>query len=917
MAKLQRKDVKIFASNPNSATQVSTFLTAKNPTPDYSSDPNAIQNSNYDKGWLAKGNDNLPQVEDMNGVMYSESYKNAYLYQMGIAEWNATDEYCINSFCQVNGVLYKSLVDLNIGNNPTSDDEKWEEIPLDPYTGENIGTAEGVFAGKTLNNELQFKTIAVTGNGNITSSDNTITIAIGGGGTGDVYWGAIDGTLSNQSDLQQALNLKQNLIGYTPENVSNKVTTVRTGTVATDTAYPSELATRTAIESAITSANAYTDNALTNLSTNAFVLYANSWTDINTGTLTTTAPTGTGFPHLIRLSQPNLYEDIANFTYTTTQETKFNNTFTYNVLMPIRNVRPKKWRFKFKLSIQHQDVNNGLEFQIFQTDDMDVIVDLLDNLNFQFRQDLINISEITYPAGSTIKLNIKAESNPDTGETSNYDFDLLVYDEQYPLVISRNKGINKFYSTSLITQTLGYELNQEYFNYLMQNGKQDKIQGFNFVYSSTSPYEASIRPVDGMITTNIGNNSYPITNLTANNIYSNKLTASDASTGYIEFQANQNKYRCESGKTHDFVIGTNTIASIGYIDLNNNGLKMSGPIFASANSTYNIGSAGFRFKNLYVGFIGDGSHYTDVAYISQIWTDSIVAKPTSYGITLKNDLIGDSSSPSSLGTATYPIAGLNVNKAYINNVNATTITNKYTEIDSIEFLNNTTTGHYINYNAGTNSSNYGTHVFKSGGDVKFAVFKDLIKSYVDILPESNDTFNLGNSNNTRFHQLWVQEIHMRVGITPEVNPNSVYIGTSTAKIGDIYCTRINGTNYTPSDETKKENIVKRDNSTTKGKASLLDSISNIETYTFNYKDDEEKTTHLGIMAQDLQKFIPECVVDKKQNNRKGEEEESDLYIDTFGYITVLTEAIKELNAKVEALEARVNELEGNKKELEK
>ena len=331
MAKLQRKDVKIFASNPNHATQVSTFLTAKSETPDYSSDPNAIQNSNYDKGWLAKGNDDLPQVEDMNGVMFSESYKNAYLYQMGIAEWHATDEYCINSFCQINGVLYKSLVDLNIGNKPTTDDgTKWEEIPLEPYTGENIGTAEGVFAGKTLNNKLQFKTIAVTGNGNITSSDDTITIAIGGGGTGDVYWGAIDGTLSNQSDLQQALNLKQNLIGYTPENIANKVITIRDNEVATNTSYPTELATRTAIDDAIISANNYTDDALQNLSSDVFVLYANSWTDANIGTLTTIKPTGNGTttePILVGANPTT----IANFSYTTISKTVIDPSFFYDI----------------------------------------------------------------------------------------------------------------------------------------------------------------------------------------------------------------------------------------------------------------------------------------------------------------------------------------------------------------------------------------------------------------------------------------------------------------------------------------------------------------------------------------------------------------------------------------------------------
>ena len=45
MAKLERKNIKIFASKPNDATQVTSFLTAKDETPNVSLDPDVIQNS--------------------------------------------------------------------------------------------------------------------------------------------------------------------------------------------------------------------------------------------------------------------------------------------------------------------------------------------------------------------------------------------------------------------------------------------------------------------------------------------------------------------------------------------------------------------------------------------------------------------------------------------------------------------------------------------------------------------------------------------------------------------------------------------------------------------------------------------------------------------------------------------------------
>lgn len=462
--KLERKDVKVFASNPNHATQVSAFLTGKNETPDYTSDPNAIQNAYYPKGWFGAGENDLPQGTDMNGVMYAESYKNAYLYEMGIAEWSSTQEYFENSYCQVNGVLYLSLIDENLNNNPTTDDgTKWKEIALEPYTGENVGTGEGVYKQKTIDNKLQFKTLAVTGNGNISSSGDVVTIAIGGGGTGDVYWGAIDGTLSNQSDLQQALNLKQNLIGYTPENVSNKVTTVRTSSVATDTAYASEKATRTAIDDAIIEANDYTDNALTNLSTDAFVLYANSWTDIDTGTLSTTAPTGTGTNHTLHSISSSTYENIANFTYTTTQETVFNNTFTYDILVPIRNANIYNWHFKFNLSITHTDVNSGTPTILVDYESGN-LYPTNGNLNIEIKQDLVGVNSITYPVGSVITFHIEAKSDE---VPPPHNFDLLVYDQTSPLIISRNKGINKNLVTAFNTQALGTLQNQEYFNSYM------------------------------------------------------------------------------------------------------------------------------------------------------------------------------------------------------------------------------------------------------------------------------------------------------------------------------------------------------------------------------------------------------------------------------------------------------------------
>lgn len=76
---------------------------------------------------------------------------------------------------------------------------------------------------------------------------------------GSAVWGAITGTLSDQEDLQDALDAKQNSIGYTPENVANK----KTSMANSGTDYPST--------SAVTAALADKQDVLTSANAGAFV----------------------------------------------------------------------------------------------------------------------------------------------------------------------------------------------------------------------------------------------------------------------------------------------------------------------------------------------------------------------------------------------------------------------------------------------------------------------------------------------------------------------------------------------------------------------------------------------------------------------------------------------------------------------
>lgn len=68
--------------------------------------------------------------------------------------------------------------------------------------------------------------------------------------------------------------------------------------------------------------------------------------------------------------------------------------------------------------------------------------------------------------------------------------------------------------------------------------------------------------------------------------------------------------------------------------------------------------------------------------------------------------------------------------------------------------------------------------------------------------------------------------------------------------GSIYAKNSNFTPFT-SDRRSKENIVKSKYG--------INQIRHINTYTYNYKSDKEKTLKVGVIAQEVQKYIPEAV----------------------------------------------------------
>ena len=91
----------------------------------------------------------------------------------------------------------------------------------------------------------------------------------------------------------------------------------------------------------------------------------------------------------------------------------------------------------------------------------------------------------------------------------------------------------------------------------------------------------------------------------------------------------------------------------------------------------------------------------------------------------------------------------------------------------------------------------------------------------------------------------------------------------------------------------------------------LDKVKQLKVYNFTFKDDESKTPHVGVMAQDLQKVFPDAVTKGKDGF---------LRIRWEDMFYALVNAVKELDLKVttenKELKKRVTELEKQNKQLE-
>ena len=151
MAKITRVYQKQFGSQ-GPAGDFGVFGSKANPPMSFSQDPTAIQSLQaFLYGWGASIIGNYePPLEDMNSLFLLAFRQLCYIFQQGVAEYDASTTYFIGSFVSSGSLLYVSLVDNNSGNTPASSPSSWQQYPvvssittIQPLTNDPASPAQG------------------------------------------------------------------------------------------------------------------------------------------------------------------------------------------------------------------------------------------------------------------------------------------------------------------------------------------------------------------------------------------------------------------------------------------------------------------------------------------------------------------------------------------------------------------------------------------------------------------------------------------------------------------------------------------------------------------------------------------------------------------------------------------------------
>ena len=120
-----------------------------------------------------------------------------------------------------------------------------------------------------------------------------------------------------------------------------------------------------------------------------------------------------------------------------------------------------------------------------------------------------------------------------------------------------------------------------------------------------------------------------------------------------------------------------------------------------------------------------------------------------------------------------------------------------------------------------------------------------------------------------------------------------YAINTTAGNGQVLFTDVYAANYNQSSDKKlKKNIKPLENS--------LSKIIKLDGVNFEWKNEPKKIQH-GFIAQEVQKIIPELIVESPKD-KKGE---NTLHLNYMGIIPILVEALKDQQKQIDELKSKL------------
>lgn len=167
--KITRKTQRVFAGDVSATGVVAQFGSLKAGSPAYSSDPDVIQALAAFGGGFGPALINAPDgkaspaLQDFNALMYLVTRQVAYTLAQGMPEWDVGQEYFINGFCSVDGVVFISKTNNNTGNDPVTDTNNWKTLASTLLSvSDSVLKARVCFNGFTGGLYSQFNVSSVT-----------------------------------------------------------------------------------------------------------------------------------------------------------------------------------------------------------------------------------------------------------------------------------------------------------------------------------------------------------------------------------------------------------------------------------------------------------------------------------------------------------------------------------------------------------------------------------------------------------------------------------------------------------------------------------------------------------------------------------------------------------------------------------